>query len=217
MLSGSSTLHAVTGRAHFPSIFGPSVSLTPPAAQPPRMSVWKERKEEETTAAAGERTPINDDGRRRHRPQIQPDDHCRNDCRSGRKSESSFPIPTAFGGVPSLSSFPVYSDYVVVVLVTVWRRLLVAQTTVLLLLPNRSTKNAIRPRTTPLRNLTQAGSLLLLGNELSETREMVFVAVMLVAFEKINADFTTTALELFGCAHCSGMTGEGDYHGTREM
>ena len=86
--------------------------------------------------------------------QIKPDDHCRNDCRSGRKSESSSPILTAFGGVPSLSSFPVYSDYVVVVLVTVWRRLLVAQTTVLLLLPNRSTKNAIRPRTTPLRNLT---------------------------------------------------------------
>ena len=73
------------------------------------------------------------------------------------------------------------------------------------------------PPSLPPSSSLQAGSLLLLGNELSETREMVFVAVMLVAFEKINADFTTTALELFGCAHCSGMTGEGDYHGTREM
>ena len=99
-------------------------------------------------------------------PPPQPDDHCRNHCHSGGQGacSSSAPtfiplslpspsIPTAFGGAPSLSSFPVNSDYV-------WRLLLVAQTTVLFLLPNRSTKNAIRPRTTPLRNLTLVATVL---------------------------------------------------------
>ena len=96
MLSGSSTLHAVTGRAHFPSIFGPSVSLTPPAAQPPRMSARKERRvrmEEEAAAVAAAlfvllRPPPPPPGGGR-KAQIKPDDHCRNDCRSGKEGETS--------------------------------------------------------------------------------------------------------------------------------